>query len=289
MVKIIGSAKIDDYRKVVLEEGVMKSLNVKPGDSVLFFKKEHDSTLSVYKAEGAKVTSECDSPAVRHMNEQPKKIRMFAFGIAGALVLMMFAMLMNLNHLDTVALGVFVIFWILGFFGIVILIKSLDKIDAPYETQTLVTVGGPYTKNRLTGLSKLNDDGYAVSGELYVNCLFGANPRSVDVEMEYASGNKEVILTKCVKSVPGYSVYRMRFRDEGLEEGTLTVMCTFGYIGKTIVVTSEFNVKVTEGKNSNTISITEGPVNAEMMFDENLNNTEFDDALFDPTEDDDTL
>ena len=49
MVRIIGSAKIDDYRKIVLEGGVMKSLNVKPGDSLLFFKKEHDSTLSVYK------------------------------------------------------------------------------------------------------------------------------------------------------------------------------------------------------------------------------------------------
>ena len=289
MVKIIGSAKIDDYRKVVLEEGVMKSLNVKPGDSLLFFKKEHDSTLSVYKAEGAKVTSECDSPSVRHMKEAPKRLRFFAFGLAAMLILMLFAVAMNLNQLDLITLVVFVVFWILGLFADIMIIKDLDTIDEPYETQTLVTVGGPYTKNRLTGLSKLNDDGYAVSGELYVNSLFGANPRSVDVEMEYASGNKEVILTKCVKSVPGYSVYRMRFRDEGLEEGLLTVMCTFGYIGKTITVTSDFNVKVTEGKNSKGIAITEGPVNAEITFDENLNNTEFDDVLFDPTEDDDTL
>ena len=289
MVKIIGSAKIDDYRKVVLEEGVMKSLNVKPGDSLLFFKKEHDSTLSVYKAEGAKVTSECDSPMVNHQKERPKKIRFLTFLIAGVMLLMMFAVLMNLNSLDTVSVAVFAVFWVIAFFGIIVVIMNLDKIDAPYETQTLVTVGGPYTKNRLTGLSKLNDDGYAVSGELYINSLFGANPRSVDVEMEYTNGNREVILTKCVKSVPGYSVFRMRFRDEGLEDGTLTVICTFGYIGKTIVVTSDFSVRVTEGKNSKAIAITEGPVTADMQFDENLNNTEFDDALFDPTEDDDTL
>lgn len=289
MVKIIGSAKIDDYRKVVLEEGVMKSLNVKPGDSLLFFRKEHDSTLSVYKAEGARVTSECDSPAVNHQQERPKKIRFLTFLIAGVMLLMMFAVMMNLGSLDTVTVAIFAVFWVIAFFGIIVVIMNLDKIDAPSETQTLVTVGGPYTKNRVTGLSKLNDDGYAVSGELYINSLFGANPRSVDVEMEYANGNREVILTKCMKVVPGYSVYKMRFRDEGLEDGRLTVVCTFGYIGKSIVVTSDFNVRVTEGKNSKSIAITEGPVTADMQFDENLNNTEFDDALFDPTEDEDTL
>ncbi len=289
MVRIIGSAKIDDFSKVVLEEGVMKSLNVKPGDSLLFFKKEHDSTLSVYKAEGARVTSECDSPAINHQKENPKKIRFLSFIIAGIMVLMMFSVLMNLNSLDTVALAAFVVLWVLGFFGLIVIIMNLDKIDAPYETQTLVTVGGPYTKNRITGLSKLNDDGYAVSGELYVNSLFGANPKSVDVEMKYARGASEIILTKCTKAVPGYSVYKMRFKDEGLEDGVLTVVCTFGYIGKSIVVTSDFNVKVDSSKNTNVISITEDSVTADMKFDEKLNNTEFDDALFDPTEDDEII
>jgi len=289
MVRIIGSAKIDDFSKVVLEEGVMKSLNVKPGDSLLFFKKEHDSTLSVYKAEGARVTSECDSPAVNHQQEHPKKIRFLSFIIAGVMVLMMFSVLMNLNTIDTVTLAAFVVFWVLAFFGMVLIIMNLDKIDAPYETQTLVTVGGPYTKNRLTGLSKLNDDGYAVSGELYVNSLFGANPKSVDVEMKYASGESEIILTKCTKAVPGYSVYKMRFKDEGLEDGVLTAVCTFGYLGKTIKVTSDFNVKVVPGKSSNIVNITEGQVVAEMQFDANLNNTDFDDALFDPTEDEEVL
>jgi hypothetical protein len=205
------------------------------------------------------------------------------------MVLMMFSVLMNLNTIDTVTLAAFVVFWVLAFFGMVLIIMNLDKIDAPYETQTLVTVGGPYTKNRLTGLSKLNDDGYAVSGELYVNSLFGANPKSVDVEMKYASGESEIILTKCTKAVPGYSVYKMRFKDEGLEDGVLTAVCTFGYLGKTIKVTSDFNVKVVPGKSSNIVNITEGQVVAEMQFDANLNNTDFDDALFDPTEDEEVL
>ena len=280
MVKIIGSAKIDDYRKVVLEEGVMKSLNVKPGDSVLFFKKEHDSTLSVYKAEGAKVTSECDSPAVRHMNEQPKKIRMFAFGIAGALVLMMFAMLMNLNHLDTVALGVFVIFWILGFFGIVILIKSLDKIDAPYETQTLVTVGGPYTKNRLTGLSRMTSDGYVISGDLYINSLFGANPSSVEVEINLEGAAPFKAIIESTKAVPGYSMYKIRFKESEAKPGNFVVKTTYSYMGKSIVAESTFLMNIAGSE----IKVIEQGVEAKLEFDETFNSTEFDDILYNPSD-----
>ena len=284
MVRIIGSAKIDDYRKVVLEEGVMKSLNVKPGDSLLFFKKEHDSTLSVYKAEGATVSNECDSKPVQHMKEEPKRLRMFIVGVMGALLLMLFAVAMNLKDIQMSTFIIFVVFWVLGFFAAILIFLRLGKIDAPNMSQTLVTVGGPYTKNRLLGLSKLNDDGYAVSGELYINSLFGANPQNVEVDMQYANGGKEIILTKCTKIVPGYSVYKMRFRDEGLEAGRLTVTTTFGYIGKTIRVVSEFDVAVAEGKNSKSISITEGAVNASMEFDEKLNSTGFDDIIFDPTE-----
>ena len=289
MVRIIGSAKIDDYRKVVLEAGVMKSLDVKPGDSLLFFKKEHDSTLSVYKAEGATVTNECDSAPVRHMKEEPKRLRTYIVGIIGTMILMMFAVAMNLDSIDMMTFIIFIVFWVLGFCIASLTFLRLTRIDAPNEAQTLVTVGGPYTKNRLLGLSKLNDDGYAVSGELYINSLFGANPQSVEVEMQYENGGSETILTKCTKVVPGYTVYKMRFKDEGLEAGKLTVCTTFGYIGKSIKVVSEFDVGVTQGKNSKSISITEGPVNAYMEFDEKLNNTGFDEILFDPTEEEDTF
>ncbi len=289
MVRIIGSAKIDDYRKIVLEAGVMKSLNVKPGDSLLFFKKEHDSTLSVYRAEGATVSNECDSAPVRHMKEEPKRLRVYTVGIIGVFLLMLFTVAMNLKTIDMATFIIFVILWILGLFVASLTFLRLGRIDAPNETQTLVTVGGPYTKNRLLGLSKLNDDGYAVSGELYINSLFGANPQSVEVEMDYENGSSETILTKCTKVVPGYSVYKMRFRDEGLEAGKLTVRTTFGYIGKSIKVTSEFAVGVTEGKNSKSISITEGPVSASIEFDEKLNSTGFDDIIFDPTEDEESF
>lgn len=288
MVRIIGSAKIDDYRKVVLEEGVMKSLNVKPGDSLLFFRKEHDSTLSVYRAEGAYVTNECDSVPVRHMKEEPKKMRFFIVGVMAVMLLMMFTVAINLRDLSTVTFVMFVVLWVLGFFAAAMIYLRLGRIDAPNEMQTLVTVGGPYTKNRLTGLSKLNDDGYVVSGELYINSLFGANPQSVDVELDYEDGGKGIILTKCIKVVPGYSVYRMRFKTEDLATGRLTVICKFGYLGKSISVFSNFDLVVTDISNSKGITLTEGPVTATIEFDENLNNTGFDDTLFDPTEDAET-
>jgi hypothetical protein len=207
----------------------------------------------------------------------------------GALLLMLFAVALNIKDLSMATFIIFVVLWVLGFFAAIMIFLRLGKIDAPVESQTLVTVGGPYTKNRLLGLSKLNDDGYAVSGELYINSLFGANPQNVEVNMQYASGSGETILTKCTKIVPGYSVYRMRFRDEGLEAGRLIVTTTFGYIGKSIRVVSEFDVTVTEGKNSKSIAITEGPVSASMEFDEKLNSTGFDDILFDPTEDEETF
>ncbi len=145
MVRIIGSAKIDDYRKVVLEAGVMKSLDVKPGDSLLFFKKEHDSTLSVYKAEGATVTNECDSAPVRHMKEEPKRLRTYVVGIIGLMFLMLFPVAMNLESIDMTTFIIFVVFWVLGFCVASLTFLRLGRIDAPNETQTLVTVGGPYT------------------------------------------------------------------------------------------------------------------------------------------------
>ena len=37
--RIIGSGKIDDYKKVAIEDSVLKAIDAKPGDSVLFYRK----------------------------------------------------------------------------------------------------------------------------------------------------------------------------------------------------------------------------------------------------------
>lgn len=44
--KILGSSKVDDYRKVVLGEKVVKALNLKQGDSVLFYKRGGGAAMS---------------------------------------------------------------------------------------------------------------------------------------------------------------------------------------------------------------------------------------------------
>ena len=65
--KIIGSSRIDDYAKVNLEDVVLKAIDAKPGDSVLFYRNYNDDRVCVYRAEGAKITTEADAPRRRHM------------------------------------------------------------------------------------------------------------------------------------------------------------------------------------------------------------------------------
>lgn len=281
MIKIIGSSKIDDYRKVTLEEGVMRSINVKPGDSVLFYKKENDSSLCVFRAEGAHVTNECDAPMRNHLQERPRKIRFMMACAAAASMLMLFTVLFNIKSLSAVSLVISIIAWIATATLIVLSIMKLERIDEPTQIQSLVSVSGPYGKGRVTGMSKFTDDGYVVSGDLYVNCLFGASPKSVEVCLSTAEGT-EMVLTNCTKSVPGYSVYRMRFKNEILANGKLRVRLVFGYIGKSITVDSEFDV-IDNGKSG--VELVEGPVKAYMEFDSTLNQSDFDQSLFDPTDD----
>ena len=80
--KIIGSSKIDDYRKAVLEDSVLRAINAKPGDSVLFYKKQNDSNVCIYKAEGAQITSETDTPQRNHLRGALDKLRMILIASA---------------------------------------------------------------------------------------------------------------------------------------------------------------------------------------------------------------
>lgn len=281
MVKIIGSSKIDDYRKITLEDGVMRSINVRPGDSVLFYKKDNDSSLCVFKAEGAHVTDECDSPMRNHLKEAPRRIRFLLFGAAAASLLLLSAIMLNLKSLSGTSLIISIILWVVLAGLIVTSIIKLDRIDEPVQSQSLVTVAGPYGRDRLTGMSKLTDDGYVVSGDLYVNCLFGASPKAVEVCLSGENGT-EPILTSCIKSVPGYTVHRMRFKSELVVNGKLRVRLVFAYTGKSITVDSEFDVVE---KEKGGVELVEGPVTAFIDFDQTLNQSEFDHALFDPTDD----
>ena len=85
--RIIGSSKIDDYKKVAIEDAVLKAIDAKPGDSVLFYRKHNDDAVCIYRAEGAKITTEADAPRRRHMREAFVRIRVM-LAIAAAFTLL---------------------------------------------------------------------------------------------------------------------------------------------------------------------------------------------------------
>ena len=78
--KILGSGKVDDFKKVAFSDRVLSNMDVKPGDSVIFYKKAGESGVSMFRAEGSNLTSECDSPARLHLREAPAKMRTFLIG-----------------------------------------------------------------------------------------------------------------------------------------------------------------------------------------------------------------
>ena len=280
--KIIGSSKIDDYKKTVLEDSVLRAINAKPGDSVLFYRRQNDSSVCIYKAEGAQMSSENDTPTRNHLKGAFDKLRMILIvsAVMAALTLAMIAI-----NFSSLSIGFFIIMFITGLValaGIVSCIFTSQKVDAPFDSQSLVTVGGPYSKDRLTGLSKLTSDGYIISGDLYINSLFGANPTSVDVEISLEGSESFKALVKCTKAVPGYSVYKIRFKETAATPGSFVVKTTYRYSGKSIVLFSSFLMEIPEGGQE--IKVKEGNVEAKLEFDEVFNSTEFDDALFNPSE-----
>ena len=280
--KIIGSSKIDDYKKTVLEDSVLRAINAKPGDSVLFYRRQNDSSVCIYRAEGAQMSSETDTPTRNHLKGAFDKLRMILIvsAVMAALTLAMIAI-----NFSSLSMGFFIIMFVTGLVALAGIAASIfisQKIDAPFDSQSLVTIGGPYSKDRLTGLSKMTSDGYIISGDLYINSLFGANPLSVDVEVRLDGNESFKALVKCTKAVPGYSVYKIRFKETVATPGSFVVKTTYAYSGKSIVVLSSFLMDIPEGGQE--IKVKEGNVEAKLEFDEVFNSTEFDDALFNPSE-----
>jgi hypothetical protein len=228
------------------------------------------------------MSSENDTPTRNHLKGAFDKLRMILIvsAVMAALTLAMIAI-----NFSSLSIGFFIIMFITGLValaGIVSCILTSQKVDAPFDSQSLVTVGGPYSKDRLTGLSKLTSDGYIISGDLYINSLFGANPTSVDVEISLEGSESFKALVKCTKAVPGYSVYKIRFKETTATPGSFVVKTTYRYSGKSIVLFSSFLMEIPEGGQE--IKVKEGNVEAKLEFDEVFNSTEFDDALFNPSE-----
>ena len=274
--RIIGSGKIDDYKKVAIEDSVLKAIDAKPGDSVLFYRRQNEDSVCIYRAEGAKITTEADAPRRRHMREAFVRMRTM---LIIALIAVLVRISVTILNFELLGPWRFALTFAIGIVTLVCVVMSIflsEAVDKPYDAQSLVTVGSTYSKNRLTGISRLTTDGYIATGNLYINSLFGANPSNVEVEVVLDNGEQFKGVVTEQKVVPGYSVYRVHLHEQAASSGRFTVITQYRYLGKTIIVHSHFDMIYEEGKQD--ISIKEGPVDADMMFDSHLNDVEFDES-----------
>lgn len=264
MLKIIGSSRVDDFNRVVLEDGVMKALDIVEGDSVLVYKRLNEEGLGIYKAEGACVSNECDSPRRNHLMGMPVRLRLLLSVCAVAVTLGLFVLLASIGDIsDPLSLSALIV-WIIAMALMFTAITASQMIDRGYESERFVTSGNPYVKDRQVGFSKLTGDGYIYTGQVYVNSLFGSNPSAVDILLHLKDGREISILSSCVKSVSGYSMYKLRFKEDELVDGTFNIKLTFPYISKSLTLYAVFNMNVGD---DGRIIISEGPLTADMKFD----------------------
>lgn len=176
---------------------------------------------------------------------------------------------------------VLIILSLVMFAGMFIAIRQLDSRE---DVEHLITIGGPYTKDRLVGLNKLMDDGHVITGTLYVNSLFGANPAEISVTAQ-VDGIETVALTRCVKAVPGYSIYKIRMPSGRMGGGKMKIVLTYTYRDKMIRINADYDLDV-NNETSALIRVREAGLNTELRFDDAFQRSSFDEALFDPSDDD---
>ncbi len=167
-------------------------------------------------------------------------------------------------------------------------ILTTTRLDIREDPQKLVTVGGPYTKDRLLGLSKLVSDGKVITGNLYINSLFGVNPDVIEVMIQFEGSEPVIALTKCIKSVPGYSTHKIRVQSDGVDNGLMKLTLHFRYSDKSITVIAMYRISV-NNPDSMVIHVSEESIKAEMSFDARFQRSAFDESLFDPTDDEVTI
>ncbi len=286
--KILGSGKVDDFNKVQLSEKTVKALDVKSGDSILF-SRGSGHTVLVFKAEGANLSSEVDkAPPERYDNKLAAAILAVAIVllIAFCVWFFMFSGFVDVKIIDPNSTD-FQIFLIAIMAVVILVVTALmmqfsHKVSTP-DSQSIVTFNGPYSKNRLYGLSKLSSDGRILTGNLYVNSLFGTNPDHIEARVIYADGSIEPVLYKCLKDVPGYCTYKLRVPAGDLSYGKLELAISYIYSGKAIVAKTVLDLS-SSANDAMTIKVNESDIKAELIFGPEFQTAKFDESLFDPTE-----
>ena len=155
-------------------------------------------------------------------------------------------------------------------------------VDNPYDSQSLVTVGNTYAKDRILGISKVNSDGYVATTNLYINSLFGARVDNVEVVIHPDGGEDIDAVVNMVKSVPGYSVYKVHIKGNIPKSGVMEIIGRYRYIGKYIEVHSQYFMDY--NAESKDTKVREGDITATIEFD-NLNKTKFDETWLKESED----
>lgn len=280
--RIIGSGRIDDYKKVSLEDTVLKAIDAKPGDSILFYERHNDDSVCIYKAEGARITNEADAPRRRHMREAFVRMRLF---LMITVVVVIARIVMTVFNYELLGTWRFAITIALGFLTLLFVLACINLsrvVDNPFDHQALVTIGNVYAKNRLTGVSKISTDGYIATGNMYINSLFGAKVDDVEVIVHPDGQDAFAAVTTLIKSVPGYCVYKLHIKDELPASGYMEVKTIYKYLGKRITVNSLF--QITYDQESKDVVTSEGEIKASIEFDQ-LNTTVFDEGWMKESDD----
>ncbi|MCQ2085087.1 MAG: hypothetical protein MJZ21_02945, partial [archaeon] len=140
--KILGSGKVDDFKKVAFSDRVLSNMDVKPGDSVIFYKKAGESGVSMFRAEGSNLTSECDAPARLHLREAPAKMRMFLIGGIALTVVALAMIGLSAKDMPIYFMIGAALCGVLAIAAMAMAVVITKKIDNPADGQALVTVGG---------------------------------------------------------------------------------------------------------------------------------------------------
>ena len=280
--KILGSGKIDDFQKIVLGDKVVKALNVKPGDSILFYRGS-GRQIQMQKAEGALLTTEVDKDDFRpDRNLRNARLLMIMGIVASMFILMMSTYSFRIGDSFEFDKDL-IIYLVPSVFMIVVLGISYILIgrmaNESLTGEGIISVGGPFSKNRVIGVSKVSSDGHIVTTNAYCYPIFGILPSSVTAEVTYRDGSRCMAPTLCTRDNPQLVVYKIRVPDGDLDTGTLKVTMRYVYSDKSIVADAVYHLSVAGRGN---IRIESEEVTARLEFGKDFQKETFDEALFDP-------
>lgn len=291
--KILGTGRLDDFQKVLIPDDVMRSIGAKPGDGIIFSKVTGGSnsgpTVQMFKAEGTCLSAGGGGKNPWEIDRRHEKNSHSTRVLVGMGIIFSFIMFLLVANLfrdgDKIDFDIefieITIFWTVSI--IVMIGAFVCTVPPKYASGRLVTVRGPMGKDRLIGLSKLLSDGYITSGTVYCYQMFDSNPDTVTVTMTRADGTKEPVQIKCIRDTPGLMIFKIKVKGGDISGGSLNVRMIFKYADKAIVADARYRL-TKDKENSMSVRLEDEEITAKICFDNKFQKAEFDESLFDPTD-----